>query len=459
MAYEFNQGFLRAYENNKELVGGPYPAEQDDWGFRDGSSFTQLRTRNGLLEWADYARGGQRITFTDLRDLDHLKRYVLQDPPSNKLVEVPGPGRQNPDTGELIDNPHDTPSTGHETPIPGPEPTPPKEDPAPAANELRISDYAGGKTLGKNSQADLDAQDRLYDAALKKGDEQTMVYDLEGIFKVRARDVPQSLRLSVTGLGMDRVVLFHPPEAHTTLFRGNVGTLQDFAANQNGRKSQMVWQFIAQLTGKDQVVRRVRCIDPGWIGIRAEGENALLEDVEIYCDSPGGLHTKPNGEVGFMGIHTEYSARGTRIVRPYVTGSGFNGIFLSGLNERIEGGLLEGCHRAHNEPGFGGGQAILGGRKATVLDLELRYPAEHGSGLEIDINGNWETDGHTVRVYSHHHEKYNGITSQKGRHKILSGTRSEYNRVGLQVSKEGAGTTWEHGVILANNIDDDLVID
>src|SRR5512147_754364 len=101
--YEFNQGFLRAYANNKELVGGPYPCEQNDWGFRDGSSFTQLRTRNGLLEWVDLVRGGQRICFTDLRQNPPV-RYVLLDPPDNRLVEVPSPGAQNPDTGQPIGN-------------------------------------------------------------------------------------------------------------------------------------------------------------------------------------------------------------------------------------------------------------------------------------------------------------------------------------------------------------------
>lgn len=128
MPTEFTFGFRRAWEHNRELVGGEYPAEQGDWGFGDGSSFTQTRTKNGLLQWVELARGGQRITFTDLRH-NPPKRYVLEDPPSNKLVEVPSPTPQNPDTGQPVG--HDTPSPGTETPLPGPEPTPPKPEPVP----------------------------------------------------------------------------------------------------------------------------------------------------------------------------------------------------------------------------------------------------------------------------------------------------------------------------------------
>lgn len=225
MTYEYNQGFLRAYENNKELVGGPFPSEQNDWGFGDNTSFTQLRTRNGLLEWVDLTRGGQRIMFTDLRDPQRPRRYVLAEPPYSKLIEVLSPGAQDPDTGEA-----------------------PGSTPPPAIPDGAVVLPAG-----------------------------TFIYE--------PTRYPKGYVL--VGAGIGKTILIRKPGSSGILIAGDYKQIQDLTIDGNSTKVNSNGLSEIEMNG-GQILRRIELKNFRDLGITVGGTGNTMENYILTGSAPGG---------------------------------------------------------------------------------------------------------------------------------------------------------------------------
>jgi hypothetical protein len=438
LPYEFNQGFERAWRHNKDLVGGNFPAEKDDWGFRDGSPITKLFTKNGQLEWYTLADGKQHILFTDLRE-GRRDRYVLQDPPSNKLVRLWSPGRQDPDTGQALDG--DTPSSGHETPPPPAVVVPPPPTSSGPPNSVKISDFSGGKTLGRNSQADVDAFYRAVEAAQKLSGFRIVFYDIPGQFRFEPFDA-NGKNLGIVGLSSSNVELHRTPGRPHGLLK-NFQLLQDFRLEGYSRTVGFEYQSEIELSGVQQKVLRVVLHDFGYLGITCRGQDAVIDGCKFLATSPGGDISRNENKAGHFGIWSEEvwqnsRSRGTKILNSYFVGHGLNAMFLAGQDERIENCIIEGNHRAHNPEGFGGGELCIAGVSTTIIGNRVGPSSYRASGIELDGNN------HTVtKNLVGGHPNGTGIVCQRGKHHVFDNDLAD-ERTAISVERESRDSVVEN---------------
>jgi hypothetical protein len=425
MPYEYNQGYRRAWEHNKELVGGEYPAEQDDWGFRDGSPITKLFTKNGQLEWYTLADGKQHILFTDLRD-GRRDRYVLEDPPSNTLIRVWSPGRQDPDTGAALD----TPSDGGETPLPGPEPTPVPTPPAEPVNGLLLSAFASKVTNWNASQMTLDAFRRAHDEARKQ--RVPIILDVTGQILFETLDDPDCEILGAPWINPYTIWLIHDARSQDILFK-HWKKLSRFSIDGQASAIEPCTYEIFY-GGRDQIATDLLLHNFRFLGIGANSAaykgGGVWRNSHISGTSPGGNIMEGRNNTAHFGVHTDDTQHGLTVSGGSIKGCGLNAIFFAGQGDVAEDVDMFDNHRAHNPEGFGGGQMCAAGIGYTLRRLRLHDPAAHGSGLELDGDGglieDCEVSGNTGK---------NGVTFQRGKHTFRN-NRVHHNGVGAHITKE-----------------------
>lgn len=331
MTFEFSLGFRRCWENNRELVGGNYPAEADEWGFRDGSSFTQLRTANGLLQWVDLARGGQRITFTDLRE-NPPRRYLLQDPPSNKLVEVPSPAAQNPDTGAAIGT---------------------------------VSHGGGGVPIPRVPQP-------------SDGDLPATMTLPSGLLVFEPTRLPDGAVLAGAGIG--QTILLRKPGSRGPLLSGKYREIRALEIDGNAGNVASAGLCEIDMAAEGNRVRRVRVGNFRDLGIGATSASGLLEDFEIAGSSPGG-----GSNVSYMGLHAGENCRSLTVRRGKISGCSANGIFYDGDGGQFEDIALTNNHRSAFP--YGGGQVDLSAKSRNATMLRVNCNGSDGpvaSGYELN---------------------------------------------------------------------------
>lgn len=431
--YFWNQGFERAWSNNRELVGGDFPAEQNDWGFGDGSSITQLRTKHGLLQWVDLVRGGQRITFTDLRE-NPPRRYVLLDPPDNRLVEVPSPGPQDPDTGQPLGS-HDTPSSDHDPPLPGPEPTPPAPEPAPPVNGLLLSAYAGNVSSWDATQPTLDAFRRCHDAARQQG--LPIILDVQGQILFETVDDPDLEIYGADWLDPRKIWLFHDARSQDALFKGWKRLKRFSIDGQAPAIDRLTYEI--RYDGQDQEADDIYLYNFRFLGIgrdNARGRGGIWRNSHIVGTSPGGNLAEGRNNTAHFGVHTDGTVSGLTIRGGSISGCALNAIFFKGQGGLVEDVDIFDNHRAHNKEGFGGGQVCMAARGGVLRRLRVHDPAQYGSGLELDGDGNLIED---CEVWGHGGGSPNGVTFQQGKHTFRN-NRVHHNGVGAHITRGDKGS-------------------
>jgi hypothetical protein len=444
VAYEFNQGFLRAWENNRELVGGSYPAESDDWGFRDGSSITQLFTQNGMLQWVDLVRGGQYIIFTHFGT---WKRYVLQDPPDNRLVEVWIPERQDTHTGKPIGHDHhDTPSDQQEQPKP---PTPPKPpSPPETGNSYEGLEQIRVAVIGRGP-------DDISRAIDKTSGRQVWLL-FEGHFEDRrGRVFPPNVRVRMVN-GLVR----RTGDREGTLWRVQ-NDCRNLAIDDNmsyGPYSQIP---TALEVGREGVtVNGLTVRNHLGMGFTVNSPDVTLRNLSIYGPGGTGCVGSDYGAASWGAMWSGDNATRLHIDGLYATGEGGGCVFTEGsdfLIENVRGdNNCVGFTRDMNNPSqmYGGGQVCISRKARGGLLRKLEISSEGSnwaSGLELDGSGTTVED---AKVWGHR-LRHGGVV-QHGVGNRLVRVEAWGNRVGCSVEPEASETVIDRSCNFHDNVERNL---